>query len=144
MRLLIASNDITQLTPAFCGQSSPCRISGDMQKSIHSPEYQHVLTTLVAMRKQAGLTQRDLAVKLGREHSFVWRIETGERRLDLVEFHWVCQALGQNAGTIYQTLVKDFSKPAKTSFPAPDPIRKAADAGVPYQIPRRKTGSSES
>ena len=38
------------------------------------------------MRKAAGLTQRQLATKMGREQSFVTRIEHGERRLDVVEF----------------------------------------------------------
>jgi len=79
-----------------------------VQKSIHSPEYQKVLEKLVALRQKAGLTQRELATKLGREHSFVWRIETGERRLDVVEFYWVCQALGQDANLIYRELVAAF------------------------------------
>lgn len=79
-----------------------------MRKSIHSPEYKAVLDRLVAMRHKAGLTQRDLAAKLGREHSFVWRIESGERRLDVVEFFWVCQALGQDARRVYGELVKSF------------------------------------
>ena len=108
-----------------------------MQKSIHSPEYQRVLAALVAMRKQAGLTQRELAKRLEREHSFVWRIETGERRLDLVEFHWVCQALAQNAGHVYQTLVRDFLKLSKSAYPEPAPMPKAADAAAPYPGPRK-------
>jgi len=109
-----------------------------MRKSIHSPEYKHVLSVLVAMRKQAGLTQRDLAVRLGREHSFVWRVEVGERRLDVVEFFWVCQALGQDAGTVYQALSKAFLKHPRTSFPEPAPIPKAAESGAPYQTSRRQ------
>lgn len=40
-----------------------------MRKSTHAPEYRAVLDLLVAMRKAAGLTQRDLAAKLGREYS---------------------------------------------------------------------------
>lgn len=79
-----------------------------MQKSIHSKEYQKVLGTLIALRQKAGMTQRDLAAKLGREHSFVWRIENGERRLDVVEFFWVCNALGQDATRIYRDLVTVF------------------------------------
>ena len=67
-----------------------------------------VLKRLVALRHTAGLSQRELAEKLGREHSFVWRIETGERRLDIVEFHWVCEALGQDATRIYRGLVAAF------------------------------------
>ena len=80
-----------------------------MKKSVHSPEYRLVLKKLVAMREQAGLTQRDLAKKLGREHSFVWRIETGERRLDVAEFFWVCQALNQDASATYRALIKSFA-----------------------------------
>jgi transcriptional regulator with XRE-family HTH domain len=98
-----------------------------MRKSIYSDEYQVVLDQLVAMRKAAGLTQRDLARKLGREHSFVSRIEKGERRLDVVEFHWVCQALDQNAGTVYQQLVRSFSPPPRTLYPAANPVRKVAE-----------------
>ena len=48
-----------------------------MKESIHSEEYKVVLLKLVAMRTEAGLTQRDLAKRLNREHSFVWRVETG-------------------------------------------------------------------
>ena len=65
-----------------------------MKKSTFSPAYEAVKAKLKALRKTAGLTQRALAEKLGREPSFVARIEQGERRLDVVEFVWVCQALG--------------------------------------------------
>ena len=60
------------------------------------------------MRKAAGLTQRELAAKLRREQSFVWRIEKGERRLDLVEFHWVCAALGFDSVEQYSRLARLF------------------------------------
>lgn len=42
------------------------------------------------LRKQAGLTQRALADALGREQNLVARIETGQRRVDLIE--WVVTA----------------------------------------------------
>lgn len=80
-----------------------------MLKSIHSPEYQLVLTKLASMRKEAGLTQRALAKRLNREYSFVWRIEKGERRLDVVEFYRVCQALGVEADAVYKELIHQFS-----------------------------------
>ena len=50
------------------------------------------------IRPKAGMTQRDLAEEMGRDQNFVWRIENGERRLDVVEFFWVCQALGADSG----------------------------------------------
>ena len=79
-----------------------------MRKSTHSPEYAEVLKTLVSMRKAAGLTQRELAAKLKREQSFVWRIEKGERRLDVVEFYWVCNALGFDSVDRFSQLVELF------------------------------------
>jgi hypothetical protein len=81
-----------------------------MKKSTFSPEYEFVLKKLVEMRKAAGLTNRQLAEKLNRENSFVWRIEHGERRLDVVEFFWVCEALGQDAKEIYGKLADEFRK----------------------------------
>ncbi len=112
-----------------------------MLKSVHSPAYGHVRAKLVAMRKQAGLTQRDLARKLGREHSFVWRIETGERRLDMIEFLWVCQALGQDAAAVYRQVVRailadDDHAPLPVTEPA---ILKAAESGPVY---RKSSGRS--
>lgn len=84
-----------------------------MKDSIRSSEYRCVLAKLIAMRNAAGMTQRDLAKKLKREHSFVWRIETGGRRLDVVEFYWVCTALGRNAAIVYRELIREMAILAK-------------------------------
>ena len=80
-----------------------------MRKSTHTPEYQYVLKKLVEMRQAAGLTQRGLATLLDREYSFVWRIEKGERRLDIVEFRWVCQALNVCPEEIYKELMQEMN-----------------------------------
>jgi len=45
---------------------------------------------------------------LEHEQSFVWRIEHGERRLDAVEFFWVCEALGFEAKMVYKELTEAF------------------------------------
>ena len=81
-----------------------------MKKSTHSDEYSFVLKKLIDLRKAAGFTQQQLADALEREQSFVWRIENGERRLDVVEFFWVCEALGQDAKAVYSELANAFSK----------------------------------
>ena len=81
-----------------------------MQKSTHTPEYAAVCEKLLEMRKAAGMTQHQLADALEREQSFVWRIEKGERRLDVVEFFWVCEALGYNASEVYSELYSSFIK----------------------------------
>lgn len=55
---------------------------------------QQLTMALVAARHAAGLTQAELAEALGRPQSFVSKYEQGERRLDVVEFVLVCQAIG--------------------------------------------------
>jgi transcriptional regulator with XRE-family HTH domain len=65
-----------------------------MGKSIHSPEHLKLRELLIAARKKAGLTQAQVAERLGRPQSFVAKYEGGERRLDVVEFIYVAAALG--------------------------------------------------
>jgi len=62
------------------------------------------------MRRAARLNQRELAKRLGREHSFVSRIELGERRLDVVEFFWVCRACGCDPQEMMAEVARDFEK----------------------------------
>src|SRR5437660_1175242 len=51
---------------------------------------------LIKARKQARLTQADLAAKLDRPQSFVSKYEGGERRLDVLEFLQIANAIGFN------------------------------------------------
>ena len=48
---------------------------------------------LTEARSKAGLTQLDVASRLERPQSFVSKYESGERRLDVVEFLEVCTAV---------------------------------------------------
>ena len=64
------------------------------KKTIHAKAYEPVVQRLKALRKQAGLTIRQLARKLGRDPNLVWRIENRERRIDLLEFVSYCKACG--------------------------------------------------
>jgi len=49
---------------------------------------------LLAARREAQITQEQLAAQLERPQSFIAKYETGDRRLDVVEFIDVCRALG--------------------------------------------------
>ena len=89
---------------------SPCPQNAGMRKSVFTPLYDAFRARLVEMRRSAKLTQRDLAAKLGRERSFVSRIELGERRLDVVEFFWVCRACGKKPEKVAPELMKEFGK----------------------------------
>jgi transcriptional regulator with XRE-family HTH domain len=80
-----------------------------MEKSTFSPLYEVLRARLVAMREKADMTQRELAQKLGRERSFVSRMEQGERRLDVLEFYWVLKALGQDAAKVAAEIMRAFA-----------------------------------
>lgn len=56
-----------------------------MQKSNFTYTYKLLIERLKAARAQSGLTQIDVAKKLGTTQSFVSKVENGERRLDVVE-----------------------------------------------------------
>ncbi|WP_341646320.1 helix-turn-helix domain-containing protein [Thauera sp. SDU_THAU2] len=49
-------------------------------------------------RKSRGLTMRELGERLGVAHSYVQKVESGERRLDVVEYIWYCRALDAEPG----------------------------------------------
>ena len=59
-----------------------------------SPEYRRLLKRLKQARMDAGLTQADVARKLGKPQSFVSKSESGERRLDAVELKRMADILG--------------------------------------------------
>lgn len=64
-----------------------------MTKSLHTPEYVALTRVLVDARKESGLTQQDVADRLGKPQSYIAKIEGGERRLDVVEFANLANAL---------------------------------------------------
>jgi transcriptional regulator with XRE-family HTH domain len=53
--------------------------------SLHSKDYQAFLKRLCDARKNAGLSQAQVAEALGKPQSFVSKSESGERRVDAVE-----------------------------------------------------------
>jgi transcriptional regulator with XRE-family HTH domain len=65
-----------------------------MRKSIGSPQYDAFLAALREARLSAGLSQEELAKLLDATQSFVSKSERGERRIDILELHQWCRALG--------------------------------------------------
>ena len=65
-----------------------------LTKSVHTKNYANFLQLLVEARKSAGVTQEDIAERLNRHQSFVSKYENGERRVDLVEFLEIANAIG--------------------------------------------------
>lgn len=65
-----------------------------MASSVHDPKYKIFCRLLVDYRQRQGITQTQLAEKLHRPQSFVSKYENGERRIDLIEFLEIADALG--------------------------------------------------
>lgn len=64
-----------------------------MTKSVFTRKHDRLRQLLVAARKTAGLTQSQLAKRLSRPQSFVSKVERDERRLDVIEFFELAQAI---------------------------------------------------
>lgn len=74
--------------------------------TVYHPRYQALRAGLVALRKQAGLSQVELAQRLGVGQSFISKIERGESYVDVMLFVDWCRACGaQNAGQELDRLV---------------------------------------
>lgn len=65
----------------------------DMASSVFTKKYEFFRELLVQARKDAGATQQSLAESLGKHQSYISKYENGERRLDLIEFLDVADAL---------------------------------------------------
>lgn len=68
--------------------------SDERGKGFGDARYRALIDALVSARKDQRLSQAALAAKLNRHQQFVSRYETGERRLDVIEFVDVARALG--------------------------------------------------
>jgi len=63
---------------------------------------------LVSERKKQGLTQRQLAARLGKPPNFVARIETGQRNLSVVEFVVFARAFGADPAEMFNRLLAEL------------------------------------
>src|SRR5260221_293502 len=77
-----------------------------LRKTLRSRGHRALIELIVSTRNQAGLTQRDLAARLKRPHSFVGRIEAGERRVDVVEFIEIARVLEMEPTLLFVNILK--------------------------------------
>lgn len=77
-------------------------------KTVFTKQYGNFLSTVIAARKNAGLTQNDIARRLGRPQSFVSKYERGERRLDVIEFIAIAQVIGMSASDVIKELERQL------------------------------------
>lgn len=76
-----------------------------MARSTHSEPYRLLLEMLIEARTRAGVTQVELAARLGRPQPFISFVERGERRVDVIEFYAIMKALGTDPEKAFRELI---------------------------------------
>lgn len=75
-------------------------------KSVHSDAQKAFGQLLLETRKRAGLTQWEVAERLKKPQSFVAKYESGERRIDVLEFLVIARALDADPVRLLRALMK--------------------------------------
>ena len=65
-----------------------------LSKTLGTSRHNALIAFLTAKRHAAGMSQSDLADALGEYQSFVARMESGQRRVDVIEFENIVEILG--------------------------------------------------
>jgi transcriptional regulator with XRE-family HTH domain len=73
-----------------------------------TPEYAKLGKWLASTREALGMTQVQLAKRVGRTQSFIAKTETGQRRLDVIEFVALAKALGTSPERLFQRLLNQL------------------------------------
>lgn len=76
------------------------------EKSIYSDEYQQLCALLRQLRREAALTQVQVAERLDVPQSFISKYESGERRLDVIELRHVAKAIDTTLEVVVSRLVQ--------------------------------------
>ena len=71
---------------------------------VSSPVHRDLIVAMVAARKAAGMTQRDIAAKLGKPPSLVAKVESIERNLSVLEFLAWMRAVGLSPNDLLKHL----------------------------------------
>jgi transcriptional regulator with XRE-family HTH domain len=73
-----------------------------VSRGLNSTNYGKLRRAIKAARAESGMTQEQVAAKMRRPQSFVSKVESGQRHLDIVEFIDLCRAIGISPSTVLQ------------------------------------------
>ena len=82
-----------------------------MPKSVFSGAHRYLVEALATARKRSGLTQRELAARVGKDQSYISLIENSQRRVDVLEFCALARAMGEDPTSLFSEIVRKL--PAK-------------------------------
>lgn len=84
-----------------------------MKKTLHTKESKILLEMLYQLRSSSGIRQSDLAQMLKVPQSFISKIESGERRIDLIELRAILKCLNTNLIEFISELEKRLNESRK-------------------------------
>jgi transcriptional regulator with XRE-family HTH domain len=76
---------------------------------INPDDYKIVGEVLAATRRNANISQDRLAAALGKPQSFISLYEQGQRRIDLLEFLRIIDALGADATKVFDEIARKYA-----------------------------------
>lgn len=79
-----------------------------LKLSLHSPHHEWLRQYFVQRRKELGLSQRAFATRLNVIYSFVGKVKTGDRTLNVFEFISYCDALEIDPAYVLQAIKRNF------------------------------------
>lgn len=84
-----------------------------MSKTLRSDGQIALIDALISARKNLGISQTDLAKRLRCHQSFVARVETGQRRIDVSELVILAKALKIDPVTLLDAVVLAMPEDAR-------------------------------
>jgi len=75
------------------------------KSTIHDPRFEAMIKILKDARLKLGMTQEELSKNLGQHRIYITKVESGERRLDIVELYELCQALNISIYTLIKSTI---------------------------------------
>jgi transcriptional regulator with XRE-family HTH domain len=103
-----------------------------MTRSTHYPRYQLFLDALRKARHEAGVTQSQIAGRVGNRQVFVSKLERGDRRMDFVDLYEYCEAAGIDVVAFVRRLKIAFES-------APKPRAGKLAINIPLNSKAQKT-----
>jgi transcriptional regulator with XRE-family HTH domain len=86
-----------------------------MPKSLFTKRYKMFREEMVKAREAAGLSQEELAKRMGWDQTYVSKIERGVRRVDVIELIGICEAIGIDAAAFMKALLRKIKTTPKNA-----------------------------
>jgi transcriptional regulator with XRE-family HTH domain len=76
-----------------------------MPKTIFGGAHPHLVAVLTEARQKLGLTQAQLAERIGKDQTLISLVERGQRRVDVIEFIALARAMEADPAELFADLL---------------------------------------